>query len=162
MFIRGAYKFTSVLVETDFRKFFTMASASKTTTTNSDLAFNKQADAARDALKNFNTIAQLNAPGLIKSAMDELIMVMVSPLFITSFIQVDRDVEKTAFNSFVPHYVVQPPFQELPLAALDAINLFTAKHPSYKLPKTFPNLVGLVARVKDTPVSAAKKGKPNL
>jgi hypothetical protein len=57
---------------------FPMASPSKTTTTNSDSAFNKQADAARDALKNFNTVAQLNAPGLIKTAMEDLVTAMVS------------------------------------------------------------------------------------
>jgi len=55
-----------------------MASSTKTTTTNSDLAFNKQVDAARDALKNFNAISQLNAPGMIKTAMDELVATMVS------------------------------------------------------------------------------------
>jgi hypothetical protein len=55
-----------------------MASPSKTTTSTSDIAFNKHADAARDALKNFSTIAQLNAPGLIKTAMEELVTVMVS------------------------------------------------------------------------------------
>ena len=55
-----------------------MASSNKTTTTNSDLAFNKQVDAARDALKNFNTISLLNAPSLIKTAMDELVATMVS------------------------------------------------------------------------------------
>lgn len=57
-----------------------MASPNKTTTTNSDIAFNKQVDAARDALKNFSTIAQLNAPGLIKTAMEELVTVVVSQL----------------------------------------------------------------------------------
>ena len=55
-----------------------MASPSKTTMTNSDLAFNKQADAACDALKNFTTVAQLNAPGLVKTAMEDLVTVMVS------------------------------------------------------------------------------------
>jgi hypothetical protein len=55
-----------------------MSSPSKTTNSNSDLAFNKQADVARDALKNFTTISQLNAPGLIKTAMDELVTAMVS------------------------------------------------------------------------------------
>ena len=55
-----------------------MASPSKTTTTNSDLAFNKQANTARDALKNFTTVAQLNAPGLVKMAMEDLVTDMVS------------------------------------------------------------------------------------
>ena len=55
-----------------------MASPSKITTTNLDIAFNKQADAAHDALKNFTTVAQLNAPGLVKTAMEDLVTAMVS------------------------------------------------------------------------------------
>ena len=65
------------------------------------------------------------------------------------------------FNTFVPHYVAQPSFQELPPAALDVLNRFLVKNPSYKLPKSFPTLVGLVARIKDTPPNAAKKGEPS-
>lgn len=63
-----------------------MASSNKTTTTNSDLAFNKQVDAARDALKNFNTISLLNAPSLIKTAMDELVATMVSSVLFYLFL----------------------------------------------------------------------------
>ena len=63
-----------------------MASSNKTTTTNSDLAFNKQVDAARDALKNFNTISLLNAPSLIKTAMDELVATMVSSVLFILFL----------------------------------------------------------------------------
>ena len=63
-----------------------MASSNKTTTTNSDLAFNKQVDATRDALKNFNTISLLNAPSLIKTAMDELVTTMVSSVLFYLFL----------------------------------------------------------------------------
>ena len=59
----------------------------------------------------------------------------------------------------MPHYVTYPAFQELPPAAIDALNRLTVKNPSFKLPKNFPNLVGLVARIKDVPLSAAKKGE---
>ena len=43
-------------------------SPSKSTVTNtpSDAAFKKQADTTREALKNFNAISILNAPGPIK------------------------------------------------------------------------------------------------
>jgi hypothetical protein len=74
----------------------------------------------------------------------------------------DVDVGQTALNAFVPHYVSSPAFQELPPAALDVLNRFTVKHPSYKLPKLFPNLVGLVARVKDASTTPAKKGESSL
>lgn len=138
-----------------------MASVTKTTSTNSDLAFNKQADAARDALKNFNTISQLNAPGLIKTAMDELVASMVSVLlsFITGL--ADHNDGQSSFHGFVPHYAATPSFQELPAAAIDALNRFTVKNPTYKLPKSFPTLAGLVARAKDVSPSAVKKGEPS-
>jgi hypothetical protein len=61
----------------------------------------------------------------------------------------------------VPHYVSFPAFQELAPAALNAVNKYAAKHPDFKLPETFPRLVGLVARVKDVPVTSAKKGEPS-
>jgi len=50
-------------------------SPSKSTVTNtpSDAAFKKQADTTREALKNFNAISILNAPGPIKIALEELV-----------------------------------------------------------------------------------------
>ena len=50
-------------------------------------------------------------------------------------------------------------FQELPPAAIDALNRLTVKNPSFELLKNFPNLVGLIARIKDVPLSTAKKGE---
>ena len=43
------------------------------TNAQSDAAFLKQAEAAREALKNFNAISVLNAPGPIRIAMEELV-----------------------------------------------------------------------------------------
>lgn len=67
-----------------------MSSSARPTTSNSDLAFTKQVDATREALSNFNAISQLNAPGPVKLAMDELLNTTVSssfkflsPLFLT-------------------------------------------------------------------------------
>jgi hypothetical protein len=45
----------------------------------SDAAFNKQVDATRVALSNFNTISKLNAPGPAKAALEELITTTVRP-----------------------------------------------------------------------------------
>lgn len=49
----------------------------KTTTPESDAAFKKQADATKEALKNFNAISFLNAPGPVKLAMEDLVKVTV-------------------------------------------------------------------------------------
>ena len=43
----------------------------------SDIAFRKQVAATQEALKTFNTIAGLNAPGPARVAMEELISVTV-------------------------------------------------------------------------------------
>ena len=40
-------------------------------------AFEKQAELAREALQNFNTIRVLNAPSAVKAALNELIHVTV-------------------------------------------------------------------------------------
>ena len=47
--------------------------SSPPSTTESDLAFYKQVAATREALLNFAIISQLNAPGPIKLAMEELV-----------------------------------------------------------------------------------------
>jgi hypothetical protein len=75
----------SSLLNISLGNFSAMASSNKPTTANSDLMFSKQVDAAQDALKNFNAISQLNAPSLIKTAMDELVASMVSHSVILHF-----------------------------------------------------------------------------
>jgi hypothetical protein len=39
----------------------------------SENSFKKQAEVARDALKNFNTVRTLNAPSLVKAALTDLV-----------------------------------------------------------------------------------------
>jgi len=58
-------------------------SSTKTSTTTvlSDSAFNKQADATREALKTFAAISLLKAPGPAKLAMAELVDAAVSSYF---------------------------------------------------------------------------------
>jgi hypothetical protein len=139
--------------------FQNMPQALKTTTnTLSDTAFNKQADTIREALKNFGAISLLNAPGPIQLALEELIDSTVRAHFASSALLSNLEVLQLELNSFVPRLVSAPLFQELPPAVLTSINDYSAKHPNLEMPATFPRLVGLVARVKD---SAAKKGKPS-
>jgi hypothetical protein len=47
----------------------------------SENSFKKQADIARDALKNFNTVRALNVPSLVKTALSELVEATVSFIF---------------------------------------------------------------------------------
>jgi hypothetical protein len=59
----------------------------------------------------------------------------------------------------VPNYVSHSLFQELPPAALAAVNNYLAKHSDFDAPENLSRLVGLVARVKDSLNGSAKKGK---
>ena len=55
-----------------------MSSSKAATSTPSDIAFNKQVDAIRDTLKNFETISSMNnALDLAKTAMDTLLTATV-------------------------------------------------------------------------------------
>ena len=63
-------------------------SLSSTTITNmpSENSFKKQAEIAREALKNFNAIRVLNAPGMVKTALFELVEAVVSASLILFFL----------------------------------------------------------------------------
>ena len=64
-----------------------MSSSKTVTSPLSDTAFNKQADAVRDALKNFETISTMNnALDLAKTAMETLLSATVSLLFAYSVV----------------------------------------------------------------------------
>lgn len=55
-----------------------MSSSKTTTSAQSDASFNKQVDAVRESLKNFETISTLNnALDLAKTAMEALLMATV-------------------------------------------------------------------------------------
>lgn len=127
----------------------------------SDSAFKKQAEIAREALTTFNTIRTLNAPGPIKTALEELVTATVR--FFFNFSTVWKiinwfSLSQIAFNNFVPFFVTHPLFQEIPPAVHLAIEDFIAKHPGFDMPASTPRIAGLDARVKDSLVSPAKKG----
>ena len=68
----------------------------------SEKTFKQHAEMARSALNNFNAIHQLDAPGPVKTAFDELVAIIAD------------------FNNFVPFFVNHPLFLEIPLLACTA------------------------------------------
>ena len=66
---------------------------------------------------------------------------------------------QAAFNNFVPQYVSHALFQEIPPAVHLAIEDFIAKHPGFELPALTSRIAGLDARVKDSLITPAKKGR---
>ena len=83
-----------------------MSSSKTVTSTLSDTAFNKQADAVHDALKNFETISTMNnALDLAKTAMETLLSATVSLLFACSVV-LFIDLESASSRSMVSSRVM--------------------------------------------------------
>ena len=121
----------------------------------SEDAFKKQAELARQALKNFNAIRSLDAPGPIRTALYELVPATVSSLFFT-FPACETYVSlQIAFNNFVA-FSSHPLFQEIIPAVYAAIQDFTAKHPNFDFPTLTYLIKGLDARARGSVNS--KKG----
>ena len=108
----------------------------------SESSFKQQAELARSALKNFNAIRQLDAPGPAKTAFYELVNATVD------------------FNRFIPFFTSHVLFQEIPPAAHIALEDFLSKHPNFEKPPTYSKVAGLNARIQDALQTPAKKGKP--
>jgi hypothetical protein len=106
----------------------------------SENTFKAQVEVARTALKNFNAIRQLDAPGPNKAAFDELV----------SSVEV--------FQNFVPFFVNHPLFQEIPVAAHTALEEFLSTHPNFEKPTGYARVLGLNARIRETTRSSARKG----
>jgi len=58
----------------------------------------------------------------------------------------------------MPAYFGIPAFQELPLAALSAVNAFIVRFPNMDYPRSFPRLVSLAARIEDYIANSDKQG----
>ena len=71
-----------------------------------------------DALKNFATIKSFNSPGLVKTAIDNLITMTI------------------ALNPFIPFFLSHDLFQELPPAVFNCLTDFTNENPSFVMPKS--------------------------
>ena len=111
----------------------------------SENTFKHHAELARTALNNFNTIRKLDSPGLIKTAFDELVAVMVE------------------FVQFAPFFTHHPLFIEIPPLVHAALEDYLAKNPNFVKPPMYNKVIGLSARAKDAAALAARKGmSPSL
>ena len=105
----------------------------------SENTFIQHVEAARAALKNFNAVRQLDVPGPVKTAFNELVAVIAE------------------FNTFVPFFVNHPLFLEIPPLACTALEDFLSKNAAFERPALYAKVTVLNARIKDS-ISGAKKG----
>ena len=106
----------------------------------SETSFKHHVDLVRSALKTFHAISQLDAPGPVKTAFDELVNVTAD------------------FNKFMPTFTNHSFFQELPPLVHTALEDFLAKHPTVDKPANFSKIVGLNARAQDSVHIASQRG----
>ena len=107
----------------------------------SENSFKQHIALVRAALKTFNTICQLDAPGPVKTAFDELVNVTAD------------------LNKFVPFFVSHSLFQELPPLVHAALEDFLTTRPSFDKPLNFSKIAGLNARAQDSVHISARRGK---
>jgi hypothetical protein len=134
------YRIWKILIDHITKYIASMSNKISTPTAQSDAAFFKQTELAREALKNFTAISALNAPGPVKTAFEELVTATVG------------------FNNFVRHYLSHPSFQEIPPRVFSTLETFLKKHPNFELPKSYDQLGGLNLRVRDSIRFSVKKG----
>jgi hypothetical protein len=106
----------------------------------SENSFKQHVETVRVALKNFQAIRQLDAPGPVKTAFDELSNATAE------------------LNRFVPFFVTHLSFQELPPLVLSTLEEFLVKNPQFEKPSSFSKLAGLSARAQDSAHTAARRG----
>jgi hypothetical protein len=107
----------------------------------SENTFRHHASVAQGALKTFNAIRHLDAPGPVKTAFNELVSATA------------------AFNNFATFFSSHPLFQEIPPLVLSTLEEFLQKHPNFETPAAYSQIVSLDARIADSRgLSAAKKG----
>ena len=106
----------------------------------SESSFKHHTELVRNALRTFTTIQQLDAPGPIKTALNELITATAD------------------FQNFVPFFVNHTLFLEIPPLVYTTLEEFFSKNPSFDKPPLYGKLAGLNARVKDSLAISAKKG----
>ena len=104
----------------------------------SESSFKKQSELVREALKTFTTVRSLKAPGIVRSALFDLI---------------DTTLE---LHPFVPFFGAHELLHELPSAVYNALNDFASDNPSFLMPKSMDRLVLLKNRVQDS--SSFNKG----
>ena len=103
----------------------------------SENTFKHHVEAIRTALKAFEAIRQLDAPGPVKTAFHDLVAVTAD------------------LNNFLPFFASHPLFLEVPPLVSTILEDFLAKNPNFERPALYTKVAGLNARIKD---SSAKKG----
>lgn len=106
----------------------------------SENSFKQHVERTRSALKNFNAIRVLDAPGPIKTALDELVAITVD------------------FTKFIPFFTSHALFLEVPPAVYLALEDFFDKNSTFEKPANYKAIVGLNARARDSSQTAAKRG----
>ena len=106
----------------------------------SETSFKHHVELVHSALKTFHAISQLDAPGPVKTAFDELVNITAD------------------FNKFMPTFTNCSFFQELPPLVHTALEDFLAKHPAFNKPANFSKIVGLNARAQDSIHIASRQG----
>jgi hypothetical protein len=106
----------------------------------SEISFKQHVELVRSALKTFHAISQLDAPGPVKTAFDELVNVTAD------------------FNKFMPTFTNHLLFQELPPLVHTALEDFLAKHPTFEKPANYSKVVGLNARAQDSIHISTRRG----
>lgn len=110
-----------------------------------DNSFKKQTQSVRKALANFNTVLAMDAPGLIRPALLELVDVTA------------------ALANHASTFLTHPLFQELVPAVHNAIEAFKTKNPDFELPGPVADVAKLDTKVKEAlRQSVTKKGRFHL
>lgn len=115
----------------------------------SESSLKKQTEIVREALKSFNTIQSLNSPGLLKTALNELLDATVffhMPSFRCSLF---NPAPQVLFHNYIPFFNSHPLFQEIPPAVCSAVDDFVSKNPNFEVPVQFQKVIALDTKIKD-------------
>jgi hypothetical protein len=109
--------------------------------------FAQQVESTRNLLTAFSAVVVLQAPGPIKTIMNELVSVTVSHSLGLRIAVLSFSLFQVMFSNFIPVYATDPAVQECPAAVLAAVDAFLMRRPRFQHPKHYPRLVRLVAQV---------------
>lgn len=109
--------------------------------------FAQQVDSTRNLLTAFSAVVVVQAPGPIKTIMNELVSITVSHSLVLRIAVLSFSLFQVMFSNFMPAYATDPAVQEWPAAVLAAVDTFLIRRPSFPRPKHYPRLVRLVAQV---------------
>lgn len=110
-------------------------------------AFLRQADVVREALETFLAVVEKGSPRVTFCSMTEVVNYTVRLPFLSTLRYVLTPYQ--AGLSGITEFIAHPVFQELPLAVYKAVEDYSRRNPSVKLPDTWNQVLGLRARIND-------------